>query len=960
MRVSPFTSFIFVIMDNSSLWIFQLIGRLHPMIVHFPIGLLFVALFMELLTYRGKEGLREGIKWLVYLGALSAVVSSIMGILLMNLDSYSGSLVQNHQILGLITTSAALITAGLLYRAEKQIKPSYKLYRGALLTTAITLTITGHLGASLTHGEEYLTEVLPGNQEILDDSKTGSLLAEVSQQDSIPLKQLDRVSLEVRAMFAHSCYQCHSEEKQKGELRLDNKEDAFRGGESGPVIEVGDAKNSELIRRLTLPRDHDEFMPQKGTILNQTQINLISWWIDNGAHWVEGEVKVFPEAELALTKPELPPEKGHAHPIDRIVNDYFEKNDIEWKEVVDDRTFIQRAYLDVIGLLPTPNDIQSFVENNDPDKREKLVQSLLDDDHNYSQHWISFWNDILRNDYSGTGFITGGRKQITDWLYNSLLENKPYNLLVKELTNPSEESEGFIKGIEWRGVVNASQTTAMQAAQNIGQSLMGMNVKCASCHNSFVSNLTLDQTYAFANIFSDSTLELYRCDKPTGKMAKTEFIYSELGSVEAETVKERLKLLSEAIVKPENGRLYRTIVNRIWEKLNGRGIVEPLDEMDNEPWDQTLLDWLAADFIDHDHDLKYLIENIMTSKAYQLPSVGYKDPMAIVEEQYVYQGPLIRRLSAEQFTDAVSQVITPVYASVAYDPNPSDFSFRRIWHEEKEFDRRVLPKPGKRYFRKPFTLPANKSVSSAELMISVDHSYSLFINSEIVSNGNNWEKVGRVTVSDMLKAGNNIIAIEGENEGPIPNPAGILFRMRISFEDGTTTFIESDEDWVCMKETPATGWNTLGYDDAAWEKVRVYPDYWGKMVKFDFDAKEENKFARASLVKLDPFMKALGRPTRENVATSREEQASLLQALELTNGEFFNEVLEEGAQKWLDEYQSDPVRIADELYLKCLGRQPNESEKKIILNTLTEKPDASAVQDLFWATLLLPEFQFIN
>ncbi len=942
----------------ASLWIFQLIGRLHPMIVHFPIALLFVALSLEVLAIRGKQGLREGIRWLVYLGALSAALSSVMGLLLANFDAYAGNLVRNHQMLGLITTAASLVTAWLLQRTQQQTNPNFAPYRGALIVTAIVLTITGHMGASLTHGEDYLTEVLPGNQDYLDHSRTGLLLSEVSQKDSVSIKQLDRVSLEVRAMFAHSCYQCHSEEKQKGELRLDYREAVFAGGESGPLLVVGDAENSELIRRITLPKGHDDFMPQKGAILTKEQINLIAWWIDNGAHWVEGEVKVFPEAPLALARVELPPARGHDHPVDRLVDDYFGRRAIEWPEVVDDRTFIKRAYLDIIGLLPTPQDIQAFADNPDSNKRKLLIRTLLADDHNYTQHWISFWNDILRNDYSGTGFITGGRKQITDWLYSSLLANKPYDLMVEELIDPGEASEGFIKGIEWRGVVNASQTTAMQAAQNIGQSLMGMNVKCASCHNSFVSNLTLEQTYAFANIFADSTLELHRCDKPTGKMAKTEFIYSELGSVEAETLKERLQLLSEAMVQPENGRLYRTIVNRIWERLNGRGIVEPVDEMDNDPWDGALLDWLAQDFIDHRYDLKYLIENIMTSKAYQLPSVGYKDPMAIKTGQYVYRGPLVRRLSAEQFTDAVSQVITPVYASVAFDPEPQGISFRRIWHEEIEFDRRVLPKPGKRYFRKSFSLP-NKSIASARVMISVDHAYALFVNGERLASGDNWEKIGRAEVDGLLTAGENVIAIEGENEGPIPNPAGILFRMQVVFDDGTETIIESDKEWVCTDASPENGWKGAGFKDDSWQQVRVYPDYWGKMINFKFDAGED-RFARASLVKLDPFMKAMGRPTRENVATSREEQASLLQALELTNGEFFNEVLAEGAQRWLTDYPSDPASLANELYLQCLGRMPSDAENKVILSALGDKPDVAAVQDLFWATLLLPEFQFIN
>ena len=112
--------------------------------------------------------------------------------------------------------------------------------------------------------------------------------------------------------------------------------------------------------------------------------------------------------------------------------------------------------------------------------------------------------------------------------------------MISELMNPTEDSEGFIKGIQWRGAVNSSQSTEMQAAQNIGQSLLGVNVKCASCHNSFVSNLTLEETYGFASIFADSILELNRCDMPIGKMAKVNFIYPELGAVDAETVEGRL------------------------------------------------------------------------------------------------------------------------------------------------------------------------------------------------------------------------------------------------------------------------------------------------------------------------------------------------------------------------------------------------------------------------------------
>ena len=939
-------------------WIFQFLGRLHPLLVHFPIGLLVVALFMELFTLNGKRpGLREGIHWMVYLGASFAVLSALFGWLLRTKDDYSGELVDNHQYVGIATAVFAVITAILLRITLKRKLPDFRVYRSALIVTVTLLTVAGHLGANLTHGEDYLTSVLPGNNNAYDNSKGVALLAELKKSDSITEIQQDKLNLEVRAIFAHNCYQCHSENKQKGELVLENKEGVFKGGESGEVIVAGNPFESELYRRITLSPNDDEVMPKKGKVLKDNEIALIKLWIQNGAHWSDQALKVFPEAPLALEKPQLPTIEGETHPLDKFIVSYFEKNGIDRSTVIDDKTFIRRAYMDIIGLLPKPEAMVRFTNDSNPDKRSKLIDSLLDDTHNYTQNWLSFWNDLLRNDYSGTGFITGGRKQISEWLYTSLESNKAYDIMVKELVNPTEVSEGFIKGIQWRGVVNASQRTEMQAAQNIGQSLLGVNLKCASCHNSFVSNLTLAEAYGFASIFADSVLELNRCDKPLGKMAQVNFLYPELGDVAAESIKERLLKLSEVMVKPENGRLYRTITNRFWQRLMGRGIVEPVDEMDNTPWDADLLDWLASDFMESGYDLKHLIKRIMTSKTYQLPTVHY-EKMEDIKSDYVFRGPVLRRMSAEQFSDAVSQVIKPMYAAVAFNPKGEELPSSRIWHREIKFDRDVLPEPGKRYFRKTITLP-NKTIASAKVLISVDHTYSLYINDTKVSEGSDWTKVDKLDVAQLLVIGKNTLAIAGINEGSIANPAGVLFTIKIEYSDGSELMLSSDKSWKSSANQPDSGWTNTAFDDSKWAEVRDYgTTNWGKLIDFSFKD-QKGEFARASLVQQHPFMKALGRPSRENVATSRDDQATLLQALELTNGAFFNKVLEEGAGLWLERF-SDSEKILEELYQKSLGRNPTDEEKKIMLAVLGDKPKKEGLQDIFWSTLILPEFQFIN
>ncbi|MDB4292587.1 DUF1549 domain-containing protein [Maribacter sp.] len=944
-------------MDNFE-WILQLFGRFHPLLVHFPIGLLVAAFFMELFTIGGKrKGLREGTHLVVYLGTIFAMLSALFGWLLRTQEDYSGALVDNHQYTGIATAVLALLTTLLLRLTLSGKIPDFRAYRTGLTVTVILLTIAGHLGASLTHGEDYLSSVLPGNQNRYDNTKGLALLAELKQSDSITEVQQDRLNLEVRGIFAHNCYQCHSENKQKGELVLETKRGVFKGGESGSVLVPGKPAASELYKRITRSPNEEGVMPKKGKVLKDTEIALIKLWIQNGTHWSDQALKVFPEAEMALEKPDLP-ESNEINPVDKLIGAYFEEKNMAWTPIAEDRTFIRRAYLDIVGLLPEPEAIATFVNDPNTNKREHLIDTLLADTHNYTQHWLSFWNDLLRNDYSGTGFITGGRKQITDWLYTSLEENKPYDQLVAELVNPVEGSEGFIKGIQWRGVVNASQRTEMQAAQNIGQSLLGTNVKCASCHNSFVSNLTLEQSYGFASIFADSVLELNRCDIPLGKMATTNFLYPELGSVEGETVQERLYNLSQLIVKRENGRLYRTITNRFWERLLGRGIIEPLDEMDNTPWNSDLLDWLASDFIESGHDLKHLIKQIMTSKAYQLPAAKYAKQEE-VKLDYVFQGPVVRRLSAEQFSDAVSQVISPVYHAIAYSPNEEQLSAKRIWHPELKFDRIVLPEPGKRYFRKSFVL-RNKPIQGAKALISVDHSYLLYINGAKVAAGTDWKMVAKIDATALLKPGKNLIAIEGVNEGTIANPAGLLFAMKIQYDNGEEVQVASDTSWKSVAEAPDQGWTSVDYKDISWTGVRNYgTSNWGRLIDFTFDS-QKGSFARASLVKQHPFMKALGRPSRENVSTSRDEQATLLQALELTNGEFFNGVLEEGAALWMERYSNDSEKIVANLFQESLGRKPSDAEKEVLLSVLGDQPKKEDVQDIFWSTLMLPEFQFID
>ena len=148
---------------------------------------------------------------------------------------------------------------------------------------------------------------------------------------------------------------------------------------------------------------------------------------------------------------------------------------------------------------------------------------------------------LLRND---EGVIYHGeRKSITEWLLTALEKNVPYDAMVRALLDPPAQGgpEGFLTGVTWRGVVSASQTPPMQAAQNAAQVFLGMNIKCAACHDSFINRWKLSDTYGLASMFSDQPLELVRCDVKLGKMAEARFPFSELKVDFGDTLASRRK-----------------------------------------------------------------------------------------------------------------------------------------------------------------------------------------------------------------------------------------------------------------------------------------------------------------------------------------------------------------------------------------------------------------------------------
>lgn len=775
-----------------------------------------------------------------------------------------------------------------------------------------------------------------------------------------PMMAIDFVH-EVSPILKKHCADCHMGTKHKGGFSMNTREEMMLENDDGFVIEEGKSDES-LMMHLILSKDKEERMPPKGKRLDEKEIAIIASWINAGAPWEPGfsfKPKAY-EPPLLLKRPVLPPASGgRNHPIDRIIDSHLAKTKVAQPAALDDATFARRSSLDLNGQLPSTASLQEFLSNPDPQKREKWITNLLDDKQAYSSHWMTFWNDLLRNDYVGTGYIDGGRSQISAWLYQSLLDNKAYNQFASELIAPSPESKGFANGIKWRGAVSAGQTVPIQYAQSVGQTFLGINLKCASCHDSFTDQWKLTDSYGLAAAFSDEKIEIARCDIPTGKIAEPYWLYPELGKIDpTQPQPVRLKQIAELTTMPSNGRFSRTIVNRLWHRLMGRGIVHPVDAMDSEPWNETLLDYLANYLVDNQYDLKKVMSHICSSHAYQSKAQAL---LVDQESKWVYAGPRAKRMTAEEFVDAVWQITGTTPPKNDFSPaiaTPTAASMPPatwIWINDG-----VQSPAGETIaFRK--TLELATLPTSANTVITCDNEFTLTVNGKLISQSDNWMDPIVIDLKPHLQLGTNEILIIGKNAGNGPNAAGLYFQALLK-QGETTSTLNSDTSWqACAAADGKIAAGALFQPAVATPNQKAWSQNDAVMQNAQARAANQKMLqVRAALMRSDLLQRSLGRPNREQIVSSRPNDLTTLEAMDLNNGNILAELLERGATNLSRQYANVPRAMIDGLYEQALSRQVTEPELQIALDLLGPNPDSTAIQDLLWTVFMLPEFQLIR
>ena len=434
----------------------DLLGRFHPVLVHLPIGILLLACFFQILTIKDRfTVLQPAIPVMFFWGMISAVFSCITGLMLYRSGDYEGVLVERHQWMG-ITVAIASLVLYLLY----QLSIGERSARIFSIIIIILVTITGHLGGSLTHGTDFLSEGLDSGDE---PEMVMKPIPDI--QEAVVYKDVVQPLLQAR------CYNCHGPNKQKGKLRLDEQQYILKGGKDGPVIDPGKADESELIERLMLPlTDEDHMPPREKPQLTPSQISLLHWWISTGAPF---DKKVKDLEQTDRIKPVLLAlQSGSGDPATESTDlpaEPVAKADVKVLERLKDAGVMaipvaQNSNYLSVSFVTAPKGADSLVEALKPIAKQIISLKLDDADiSDKSLATISQFSNLRRLHLSRTAVTDQGIAKL------SLLENlHSLNLVGTKITAGGLNALGGLKNLKNLYLYQSGvQSTDMEALKKL-------------------------------------------------------------------------------------------------------------------------------------------------------------------------------------------------------------------------------------------------------------------------------------------------------------------------------------------------------------------------------------------------------------------------------------------------------------------------------------------------------------
>jgi mono/diheme cytochrome c family protein len=385
-----------------------------------------------------------------------------------------------------------------------------------------------------------------GRTIILIALAIGLTRAEVRSDDAPPGKpdpaRLEFFEGKVRPVLETNCINCHGPSKQKAGLRLDSREALIRGGDSGPAIEPGRPEGSRLIEAVNHSADLQ--MPPKGK-LKDAEVADLARWIRDGAPWTPSTAEVRPAVATTagtltaeersfwsfrpIGDPPIPPVKDASWPkstIDRFVLAGLEAKGLRPVGPADRRALIRRVTFDLIGLPPTPEESEAFVNDPSPEAFAKVVDRLLADPH-YGERWGRHWLDVARygedqaHTFQARMYPNGYKYR--DWVTRALNDDMPYDRFVVEqvagdlVEGPGHDDRLAALGFFALGPVyygGAVFDELDDRVDTLTRGFLGLTVACARCHDHKFDPIPTSDYYALAGVFSSTTYKEYPSAPP--------------------------------------------------------------------------------------------------------------------------------------------------------------------------------------------------------------------------------------------------------------------------------------------------------------------------------------------------------------------------------------------------------------------------------------------------------------
>lgn len=356
------------------------------------------------------------------------------------------------------------------------------------------------------------------------------------------------------------------------------------------------------------------------------------------------------------------------NPIDHFINAKLKQAGRTPMSLTDDDAFLRRASLDANGIGPSESSQNQFMKDQSPNRRTKAIDRLLDNELAWADHWTSYWQDVLAENPNILKPKLNNTGPFRFWIHESLQDNKPMDRFVTELIMmEGSQHYGGPRGFE---VATQNDVPMAAKAQVVGQAFLGMQMKCARCHDAPFHSYNQKDLFSMAAMLSRKPVDVPKTSSVPvlpGHKSRVEvslvpgtavkpdwpFKADELSET---TSNDSRAQLAAMITHGHGERFVEVIVNRVWQRYLGWGLVEPVDDWENaEASHPRLLKWLAREFLVSGYDLKHVTRLIMNSHVYQR-QVDPAFTAAGEAGERVYAGPARRRLSAEQVVDSLFAV----------------------------------------------------------------------------------------------------------------------------------------------------------------------------------------------------------------------------------------------------------------------------------------------------------------